>query len=640
MKSIYKICNRRFFLKIAPWIFLIATVILAKPQPLNPALVRDFSLVSKAESVPGEVLVQYKNHVRQTTAVFHTHSRGNRLVRSLRQTAQNVGPTHLVEVRPESSVAQAITEYSQNSDIEFAQPNYIYHVTTTDTSYGQLWGLNNSAQTVTGATYATNNPGTAGKDINAAGAWGVITACSSVVVAVVDSGINYNHEDLSANMVNGSYSCPGGTGTKGCDFVKAGSNNPMDLNGHGTHVAGIIGASGNNALGTTGVCQTAKILAVRVLDASGSGSTADIIEGVNFAAGAAAGQGNAKIINMSLGGSGYDPLFYSAITNAQSSGVVVVVAAGNSGLDHSIPANKFYPCDYTQSNIICVAAVDQNYAIASFSDFDANATVANRNVDVGAPGTNILSAFAGAATIASDTLNAWTLSSLGGSLWGHSVCGLNDMLLLPNNCSTVLNSTGSYAANTDSTAYKSFAISATADGVWINSYLTMNLESGYDLFYANYTNTPGNPMAGTSLFAPYTAATGSTGGIIRWSSALDNCVGSTTCSIGFRVTSNNSINLTGVGIQSFSIATLDKDILNAYAIENGTSMASPYVAGIATMVRARNPNFTADDTVNAILSGGDLEASMTGKTKSGMVADAFGALKYIPATEGITLTSP
>ena len=113
-------------------------------------------------------------------------------------------------------------------------------------------------------------------DIEAA--WDYITDCSSMTVAVVDSGVNYNHTDLASNMWNGGASFP----NHGFNFVNN-NNDPMDRNGHGTHVAGIIGAIGNNSLGTTGACWKASIMAVRVLDAAGSGTTATVISGVNFA---------------------------------------------------------------------------------------------------------------------------------------------------------------------------------------------------------------------------------------------------------------------------------------------------------------------------------------------------------------------
>ncbi len=121
-----------------------------------------------------------------------------------------------------------------------------------------------------------------------------------MIVAVIDTGVNYNHEDLADNMWDGSAS---GYNYHGYDFVNS-DYDPMDFNGHGTHVAGIIGAVGNNGKGVTGVCWNVKIMAVRVLNAVGEGTTANIVSGINFAV-----SRGAKVINMSLGGNLSDAVF-------------------------------------------------------------------------------------------------------------------------------------------------------------------------------------------------------------------------------------------------------------------------------------------------------------------------------------------
>jgi len=647
-KDIYmKLIQNMSLYKKSIKILLVLTCTVSALWAVKPANLPLASSNTIGDFVADEIIVQYKANVIPAVAANHSKQLGD-FKKELMGTPKGQGPIHVLKVKTGQTVDQAIAALKSDPNIEYAQPNYIYHAAAVpnDTSFGQLWGLQNTGQTITSQVYSTNNPGTAGKDIDAANAWNVITDCSTAVVAVVDTGINYNQQDLAANMVTGSYSCPlASTGTKGCDFVGAGSNNPMDLHGHGTHVAGTIGAAGNNTQGIAGICQVARILAVRVLDGNGSGTTADVVEGVNFAAGTAAGQGNAKVINMSLGGSTYDAAFNTALTTAQTNGVVVVVAAGNSTQNHNTLAS--YPCDYAQSNIVCVAAVDQKYALASFSDFDTNSTAANRKVDIGAPGVNIYSAFAGSQTVTYDNLTSWTYSHTSGTTWGHSACNIDgslyDMLLLPNSCNTVLSgiSTTGYASSTNSTVYKNFAISNLADKVAVDFYLTFDLEFGWDLLYSSYSNVTGNPMAtGSTLFGPLGYTGEMNGNFSSFTSLLNGCVGSANCTIGFKVTSNTSGNRAGAGIVLFSLTTLDKDILNVYAVEMGTSMASPHVAGIAAMVRARNPNFTYTDAVNAILTGGDLEASMTAGTKTGMVADAYGSLKYIPETTGVTLSSP
>ncbi|MDH4199628.1 MAG: S8 family serine peptidase [Spirochaetia bacterium] len=635
--------------KIIFALFFSVTLIWGKPVSINQ------SGIFNKKFAPGEVLIQYKKNVGQSYADALTQLRGNTLKRTLSHTPQNTGPIQLATVRQGITVEEAIAEYAQNANVEYAQPNYIYHAASApnDAKYGQLWGLKNTGQTLTdpGIWYTTNNPGTSGKDINIESAWGVISDCSSVVVAVVDTGINYTQEDLAANMATGSYSCPVGTGTYGCDFVGVGTNNPMDLAGHGTHVAGTIGARGNNSLGSTGICQTAKLLAVRVLDATGSGYTSDIVEGVNFAAGTATGQGKAKIINMSLGGGGYDALFESAIVSAQSNDVVVVVAAGNSALDHSVPSNASYPCDYPDSNIICVAAADQKYQMASFSDYDANSNVDARNVDVGAPGTNIYSTYFGTSTdiITTttppyDDFTGWTYGTAG---WAYNnTCFTSSgvgvaSLLTQQFCGIVSGGTSPFvpANSLDSRVYKNFNLSAVYSAVIASFYAWIDLSDSLDYFYANYNKNGGDPFVTGSTNIAWTNGPLHTGGFVGPLSADLSACNTTTCAIGFQyktgVTGNNSA-YDGIGIIYVSI-TGQTISANSYAYENGTSMASPHVAGIAALVRARNPKYAYSDVVNAVLAGGDPEPAFTSATKSGNVADAYGALKYIPEPTGVTV---
>ena len=645
MNTKTKLPHNKNLFRACATLALVATALVAapggKPLPAKP-LYRP-AYLSAQKYVPGEVLVQYKPHVDRASARFSIQSTNRTLLKALRHNTPGKGAMLVARAKAGRTVEEEIAALAQDPDVEYAQPNYIYHATATpanDTQYASMWGLKNTAQTIGSPVYTTNNPGTSGMDIGAESAWDIITNCSSVVVAVIDSGVNYNHEDLDGNMVNGSYTCPGGTGSRGCDFVGTGDADPMDLAGHGTHVAGTIGAEGNNSQGVTGICWTASILAVRVLDETGSGTTADIVEGLNFAAATGAGNGNAKVVNMSLGGSSSDSAFNTAITTAQTNDVVVVVAAGNAGANHNVTAT--YPCDYTQSNIICVAALDQSYSLASFSDYDANVTPANRKVDIGAPGTNVMSTYAGLQTIITEDFNSsgtldWTLSTTG-TAWGYSQClGSVDMLLLPNNCTTVLTgtSTSGYAANTNSSAYKAIATGTAADSITVSMGLFFDLENGFDGVVGKYSASAGDPTgSGTSIFG----WTGELNGTyITQSGSLSGCVGSATCTIGFLVQSDSSNQRAGVGVFGLTITTLDKDDTNEYKLENGTSMASPHVAGIATMVRARNPSFTYTDTVNAILGEGDV---IGGNTKTGRAADAYGALKYIPQTTGLGVASP
>ena len=568
--------------------------------------------------VPGEVLVKFKPAVSTQASSASVSALGGVVHANLNNNVLHV------KLGANQTIAAAIAAYKNDPNVEYAQPNYIYHATAlpNDLQIGQQWAFKNTGQAVlntytqpagSALSYATNNPGVTGNDMNLASAWGVITNCSAVVVAVVDSGVNYNHQDLAANMWPGNVN-------HGWNYTAEGAaNDPMDLYGHGTHVAGIIGAVGNNGLGSTGVCWSAKIMAVRVLDSTGTGTTANIILGVNFAV-----TNGAKVINMSLGGGGaFDPLFSNAITNAQTNDVVVVVAAGNDAKNHTATVTD-YPCDFTQANLICVAALDQAYSLASFSDWGAT------SVDVGAPGTNILSTWAGTNATLSDTLNAGWFVNVAG--WGYgnwtdinSV--VHNMLADPATWPT-----GTYPANANHHIYKNFNLRAynTAN---LNFYLDGVVNNG-DAFAAAMAPAGSDPFtAGTLLVSvPFSSTL-----FLPLGFNINACI-TTTCTLGFALTSAvGSVGAMGPAVTYFSIDTLALNT-TSYNTINGTSMASPAVAGLATMLRAYNPSYTYADVVASIKNAGRPTASLAGKTTTGKAVDATASLAYINAPTGLSAT--
>ena len=582
--------------------------------PIQPSSVKE-------KFVQGEILVRFKSSMTIQAQQLSVASQGARSVK-LVSGIMNISK---VKLSLGETVSAAIEAYQSNPNIEYAQPNYIYHATAlpNDTSFPQLWGMKNTGQTISDPDYPTNNPPDPTAivffDIDAESAWGQITDCSSKVVAVIDTGINYTHLDLAANMWDGS-----GVGipNHGWDFVDS-DNDPLPVGGgedHGTHVAGTIGAVGDNNAGVTGVCWQASIMSVRVLDENGFGDTADIISGIQFAA-----DNGASVINMSLGGESIlDTLFKDAITYAQDRDVVIVVAAGNGGTDgdgDDIDDNRpifgggddgdvntiYQPCSFDQDNLLCVAALDQSYSLASFSNYGAT------SVDVGAPGTNVLSSWAGQ-IITDDLTSGWILS--GG--WTTGTCALTNTLFNPSDwCSN-----GTYANNADDRAYKSFNLSGFL-AAELYYFVSFDTEAGFDFFSNSMKSSGGDPFAvgGTTLLN----ISGTQEGIAKLN--ISSCITST-CSLGFRLTSDDTVVKKGIGINNFRINTLQTNS-SSYNVSSGTSMSSPHVAGIATMIRAFNPNYTYAQTVEAIKNGGETVAALSGKTSTGRAANAMGALAYI-----------
>ena len=289
-----------------------------------------------------------------------------------------------VKLREGLDADQAIREYLSEPGVEYAEPNFIVHAFGTipnDTFFGELWGMRNTGQ----------QGGAPGADISAPDAWALTTGSDSIVVAVLDSGVDYTHEDLAGNM----WQNPGEYGKKrradddgngysddiyGID-VYNNDGNPLDDQGHGTHVAGTIGALGNNALGVAGVSWKVKILACKFLGSGGTGTVDGAIQCLEYVRGMKARGVNVVATNNSWGGSGYSQALSDAI-DAQRE-ILFIAAAGNSGAD--LDAAPSYPAGYSLPNIIAVAATDRYDDKPSFSNYGKG------TVHLAAPGADIVS---------------------------------------------------------------------------------------------------------------------------------------------------------------------------------------------------------------------------------------------------------
>lgn len=517
------------------------------------------------------------------------------------------------------SVSQAVARLSQDPTVDSVQPDFIYRISATvpnDPSYSKLWGLKNTAQTILSehasqSLYTGGNPGTSGRDMSLETAWDRTTDCSAVVVAVIDTGIKLDHEDLEDNL------WPSMTSQNGYDFYNS-DTDPTDDEGHGTHVAGTIGARGNNAIGTSGVCWRVQLMAIKALGADGSGSTSTIIQGVNYAV-----ANGAQIINMSLGGGGFDSAFQSAINAAGAAGVLVVVAAGNDGRNNS--TSPTYPCNFTTANLICVGAVDQQFSMASFSNYSTT------HVDIGAPGTNIWSSaingFQSSLSIPLDPAD-WTLTNAGFGITGG-------YLQTPANWN---GTTNSYLANADDTAFttSSFDMSGTNGGSAIVK-LRGASQSSFDFLNFYAVASDGNPTTHPNGVLVDSISGSSGGALATLPFDLSTCAGEADCSIAFNFTSNATTQNFGFRIESVEI---DRTTSSTRGLEslNGTSMAAPHVAGLAALIKANNPLFTATDIKNAILNTGTRMTPLVSRFGKGSVVNAAAAVNYVDAPTGITAT--
>ncbi len=292
---------------------------------------------------------------------------------------------HHVRLKKGLSIEQAIKIYQSEQDVEYAEPNYVFTAqgVPNDFYFGHLWGLYNTGQI----------GGTAGADIDASHAWDITSGSSDVVIAVIDTGVDYNHPDLSQNMwVNlaESNGVPGvdDDGNGYLDDVRGINvydyiSDPMDDHGHGTHVSGTIGAVGNNSMGVVGVNWNVKIIPCKFLGPEGYGYTDGAVECLEYIRGLKDKGINVIATNNSWGGGGYSQALYDAIDAQRKSDILFIAAAGNENMDTS--QYDSYPAGYPLPNILSVAATDPNDARAWFSNFG------RRSVHVAAPGVEIVS---------------------------------------------------------------------------------------------------------------------------------------------------------------------------------------------------------------------------------------------------------
>lgn len=340
------------------------------------------------EAVPGEFVVKLKNSVSAKSSV-------NVLSQQLGSFIKSTIPNQNIVVikRPVfENEKEVIKSLSENELVDIVEPNFIYRINKVpnDPSFGQLWGMNN-----TGQADSARQAGVAGVDIGATAAWDITTGSKDVIVAVIDTGVNYNHPDLKDNLWVNEAEAKGKAGVDddgngivddiyGASFVDSNkpTGNPLDDHGHGSHCSGTIGATGNDGKGIVGVAWNVRIMGVKFLAANGSGSLEGALKSIDYASSM-----GAKILSNSWGGGGYSETLKQAIERSNAAGALFVAAAGNEANNND--ANPTYPATYDVPNIISVAAIDNRGQIASFSNYGKT------KVHVGAPGVNIYSSVKG-----------------------------------------------------------------------------------------------------------------------------------------------------------------------------------------------------------------------------------------------------
>lgn len=333
-----------------------------------------------------EVLVRFRagttrEIINRITSQFHDE---------VEDRIESVEGLDVIEDEDGQNAADVVAQYRSLPEVEYAETNSEIvldhedrgrkHVHADDEMFFKQWGLANGGE----------NGGLAGADISAMRAWAVTTGSDQVVVAVIDSGVDYTHPDLVRNI----WSRP--------EIIKAyqdedlgdiddvhglnvvdDNGDPMDNNGHGTHCAGIIGAEGGNGFGIAGVNWNVKIMPLRFMDGDGAGTTKDAIEAINYVIDRRRAGVNVRIISASWGSNTRSRALEDVIRKAYDEGILFVAAAGNASSDNE--ETPHYPSSYNLGNIVSVAATNRNDELASFSNYGA------KSVQIAAPGEEILS---------------------------------------------------------------------------------------------------------------------------------------------------------------------------------------------------------------------------------------------------------
>jgi subtilisin family serine protease len=514
---------------------------------------------SKRQYVPGQVVVRFRASAARA-------ARKAALSEESATTVKRLVVPGLQLVHVDGAVEDAVAALRRKPAVAYAEPNYLYHADAVpnEPRYQQLWGL---------------------AKINAPAAWNVTTGSPAVTVGIVDTGIATDHLDLSANVVPGH------------DFRQADSD-PRDFNGHGTHVAGTIGARGNNGRGVAGVNWQVGLMPVRVLDGSGSGSNANVTAGLAYAC-----THGASIVNASLGGTAYSTAMRDAIASCPNT--LFVVAAGNDGAsDDRVP---HYPCNFGAApdnlpNVVCVAATDTSDTLASFSNY-------GQSVDLAAPGVNIPSTWPAYDTLAIEgfeSLALWTPYEVSGLAFGQSLLHTGGAF------SAADSPGGSYQPTTESWLIRSTPMASLAGRVGCRLFYNLRLDTqlNHDYFQI-FGSTDGLNFSGSQW-------SGSTGGVfIGLSSDMSRYDGAAAFTPALRVTSDSD-GIVGDGgyVDDLSLRCL-RAAAEDYGTISGTSMATPHVAGVAALVKAAHPTFTVAQVKGAVLGGVDRLGALSGKVATG-----------------------
>jgi len=602
---------------------LVLSIPLANANPTNPI----------EEYVPYEILVKFKASISEADRVALRYELGAKLVKTIKSIR-----VEQWELPKTITTEEAIEVLRQNPLIEYVEPNYLYkpHSVPNDAYFNQLWALHNTGQNVNGFT------GTLGADISAVEAWDITTGSHSVIIAVIDSGVAFDHPDLQNNIWTNEDEIPDnfidddGNGyiddVHGYDFVNL-DGNPSDYsslvncNGHGTHVAGTIASEGNNSIGTTGVMWSAQIMPIQIFDLFQPESTSyydfinnliiddfKIISAIEYAV-----DNGAKIINCSFGGSLYSQSQYDILSYAKDKGVLVVCSAGNDGSNNDFLS--LYPASHDLPNIISVAATDEDDKLASYSNYGST------SVDVAAPGGNSYGSYSNIYSTTppererlfydnfeTNVAQWWTDGIF--QEWEVNYSSIFASKVAQDSLLNYYNNENSYIRTLNPVHAEN------CRGMHLQYTYAYALENGFDFVYIQAS------FDGINWFdtLTYTGFNPTPTTHREWLSDVEL----TDFYFGFNLRSDDQVNSGGFSVDDILITGVPWIFDGSeYDYMSGTSMAAPVVSGIAGLLLSYNPNLSHLELKNAIVSSVDKLDSLKYKVASGGRVNALKALQSV-----------